>query len=101
MTIAIPDTQTNLDHHLQNRSRPGNFSSFCPTKSDLFYFRYQNIDDGDVRELGVGYYNFSADGSTREKQMEMLDTLRHSTVETRKEKQDKDSAINIAVLYMR
>lgn len=82
----------NLDHHLQNQSRPG--KRLHATKSDLFPFRYQNIDDGDIRELGVGYYNFSADGSTREKQMEMLDTLRHSTVETRREKQDKDSAIS-------
>lgn len=45
--------------------------------------RFQNIDDGDVRGLGVGYYNFSADESMRRQQMSILDTLRASTEDSR------------------
>ena len=39
---------------------------------------FQNLDDGDIRDLGVGYYNFSADESTRQQQMSLLDTLRYA-----------------------
>ena len=45
--------------------------------------RFQNIDDGDIRGLGVGYYNFSADESMRRQQMSILDTLRASTEDSR------------------
>jgi hypothetical protein len=38
--------------------------------------RFQNLDDGDTRELGVGYFNFSGDEATRQQQMGLLDTLR-------------------------
>ena len=41
------------------------------------FFSFQNLDDGDIRDLGVGYYNFSADESTRQQQMSLLDTLRY------------------------
>jgi len=53
--------------------------------------RFQNIEDGDVRELGVGYYNFSTDDATRTKQLGLLATLRESTKETRQVKQSKES----------
>jgi len=54
--------------------------------------RFQNLDDGDIRDLGVGYYNFSADESTRQQQMSLLDTLRHSTEQNRQEQQEKTTA---------
>ncbi|CAG5111827.1 Oidioi.mRNA.OKI2018_I69.chr2.g6099.t1.cds [Oikopleura dioica] len=53
--------------------------------------RFQNIDDGDIRDLGVGYYNFSADESTRRQQMSILDTLRASTEDSRQNKQIKET----------
>lgn len=53
--------------------------------------RFQNLDDGDVRDLGVGYYNFSSDESTRQQQMGLLNTFRESTKETRLVKQSKET----------
>jgi len=53
--------------------------------------RFQNIDDGDIRGLGVGYYNFSADESMRRQQMSILDTLRASTEDSRHNKQVKET----------
>ena len=53
--------------------------------------RFQNMDDGDIRDLGVGYYNFSADESTRQQQMGILNTLRERTKETRQMKQQKET----------
>ena len=50
------------------------------------------MDDGDIRDLGVGYYNFSADESTRQQQMGILNTLRERTKETRQMKQQKETS---------
>lgn len=44
---------------------------------------YESLRAGEVRELGVGYFSFSTDHETRDKQMKMLQKMRQ---ETQKEK---------------
>ena len=34
--------------------------------------RFQTMDDGDIRDLGVGYFSFSRDENERQKQMSLL-----------------------------
>ena len=50
------------------------------------------MDDGDIRELGVGYFSFSRDESERQKQMSLLETLRASTEQSRQDQQAKETA---------
>lgn len=50
---------------------------------------YESLRSGEIRELGVGYYAFSTDQETREKQIKMLQKMRE---DTQKEKRNlKDS----------
>ncbi|XP_022082105.1 coiled-coil domain-containing protein 174-like isoform X2 [Acanthaster planci] len=44
---------------------------------------YQNVRFDEVREMGVGYFDFSKDESERQKQMEMLKHLRDETLDQR------------------
>lgn len=37
---------------------------------------YQSVQEGEIRNHGVGYYQFSGQEEQRKKQMEMLDKLR-------------------------
>ena len=54
--------------------------------------RFQTMEDGDVRDLGVGYFSFSRDESERQKQMSLLETLRASTEQSRTDQQAKETA---------
>ncbi|XP_072037113.1 coiled-coil domain-containing protein 174-like [Amphiura filiformis] len=44
---------------------------------------YQNVKFDEVRELGVGYFDFSKDETQRQEQMESLQMLRDETVDQR------------------
>uniref|UniRef100_H3A3B5 Coiled-coil domain containing 174 n=1 Tax=Latimeria chalumnae TaxID=7897 RepID=H3A3B5_LATCH len=44
---------------------------------------YEDIRNQEARELGVGYFAFAQDESTRKKQMETLDMLRDQTLDQR------------------
>ena len=50
------------------------------------------MDDGDIRDLGVGYFSFSRDENERQKQMSLLETLRASTEQSRQDQQAKESS---------
>lgn len=42
-----------------------------------------NVDKGEVRSKGVGFYTFSTDSQTRKQQMEFLNSMRESTERSR------------------
>ncbi|XP_038078741.1 coiled-coil domain-containing protein 174-like [Patiria miniata] len=48
---------------------------------------YQNVRFDEVREMGVGYFDFSKDETERQKQMEMLKHLRDETLDQRTKSQ--------------
>ncbi|XP_064397894.1 coiled-coil domain-containing protein 174-like isoform X2 [Halichondria panicea] len=48
---------------------------------------YQSVQEGEIRNHGVGYYQFSGQEEQRKKQMEMLDKLRDETETERDKKQ--------------
>ncbi|XP_033095877.1 coiled-coil domain-containing protein 174-like isoform X2 [Anneissia japonica] len=59
---------------------------------------YQNVRYDEVRDMGVGYFQFAKDVSQRSKQMEALETLRDETVDQRarreKLKEKRKAAMN-------
>jgi len=58
---------------------------------------YQHLAEGETRELGVGYYAFSADEQKRQEQMQLLDDLRQQTmyqrVRSQKLKEKRQAAL--------
>ncbi|XP_078493318.1 coiled-coil domain-containing protein 174-like [Ciona intestinalis] len=50
---------------------------------------YENIRDGEVRELGVGYYSFSGDAGMRGEQMRRLGRMREETEEMKRRNKEK------------
>nr|XP_009860618.1 coiled-coil domain-containing protein 174-like [Ciona intestinalis] len=50
---------------------------------------YENLRDGEVRELGVGYYSFSGDAGMREEQMRRLGRMREETEEMKRRNKEK------------
>ena len=86
MMRDIQDIPMDLDRRHPKISKLGRlkygsyYFKYCFKPIDhllIVFFSFQNLDDGDIRDLGVGYYNFSADESTRQQQMSLLDTLRY------------------------
>ena len=51
-----------------------------PTPDEV---HFANVDHGEVRSKGVGFYNFSEDPETRKQQMEFLDSMRETTERSR------------------
>uniref|UniRef100_H2ZBP0 CCDC174 alpha/beta GRSR domain-containing protein n=1 Tax=Ciona savignyi TaxID=51511 RepID=H2ZBP0_CIOSA len=58
---------------------------------------YQNIRDGEIRELGVGYYGFSGDKKERDEQMKRLNKMRDDTQLNRKKMVQKKEEQRLAL----
>ncbi|XP_078270532.1 coiled-coil domain-containing protein 174 [Rhinoraja longicauda] len=66
---------------------------------------YEDIRQNEARELGVGYFAFARDESTRKKQIETLDMLREQTMDQRtkrgKLKEKRKAMLNVRLAKVR